>query len=461
MVTVQKEVNERFEEFIFNWQSNKYLLVGGYGSSKSYHAALKIVLKLLGEKRTALVVREVYETHKDSTYSLFVEIIDSLGRLDDTGKRKIAKGKIRPKESPYELRFSNGSKIIFKGMDKPAKLKSINNISLIWLEECSEIKYEGFKELLGRLRHPTLDLHIILTTNPVSQDNWTFLHFFYDDLEERFVLDDEDLYVKKTIQIGDTYYHHSTADDNMFLPQSYIDQLEEMKEYDPDLHRIARHGRFGVNGTLVLPQLRTASYDEVMVEIHNSKNIRYFNGLDFGFVESYNSLSKMAIDTEKQYLYVYGEYYEKGLTDPEILADLREHLELGEYKDGRVYGGERVTADNEPKSIAYYRKSGVNMVSARKGPNTRIQNTKKVKRFKKIIIADTCKNHIRELKTLTFKKDKNGKIIEDEFNIDPHTFSSIWYGIESYHVVDLKDDEQKKGDGTKRRPKRERRRRNG
>jgi len=43
-------------------------------------------------------------------------------------------------------------------MDKPEKLKSINNISLIWLEECSEIKYAGFKELLGCLRHPTLDL---------------------------------------------------------------------------------------------------------------------------------------------------------------------------------------------------------------------------------------------------------------------------------------------------------------
>ncbi|WP_369823592.1 phage terminase large subunit [Sporosarcina sp. P7] len=30
-----------------------------------------------------------------------------------------------------------------------------------------------------------------------------------------------------------------TADDNLFLPDSYIEQLEEMKEYDPDLHRIA------------------------------------------------------------------------------------------------------------------------------------------------------------------------------------------------------------------------------
>jgi len=30
--------------------------------------ALKILIKLLEEKRTALVVREVYDTHSDSTF---------------------------------------------------------------------------------------------------------------------------------------------------------------------------------------------------------------------------------------------------------------------------------------------------------------------------------------------------------------------------------------------------------
>ena len=54
-----KEVNPHFEDFIFNWEHKTYLLVGGYGSSKSYHVALKILLKLLQERRTCLVVREV------------------------------------------------------------------------------------------------------------------------------------------------------------------------------------------------------------------------------------------------------------------------------------------------------------------------------------------------------------------------------------------------------------------
>nr|WP_309101696.1 PBSX family phage terminase large subunit [Fredinandcohnia onubensis] len=422
-----KEVNPRFEDFLFDWNQKFQFLMGGYGSSKSYHVALKIILKLLSEKRKALVIREVYDTHKDSTFSLFTEIIEDLGLLDDSGRKKIAKGKIRPKESPYELRFSNGSRIIFKGMDKPAKLKSINNVSLIWLEECSEVKYEGFKELLGRLRHPTLKLHMILSTNPIGEDNWTYLHFFKDEENERFVLDDNDLYEQGTVIVGETFYHHSTADDNLFLPQSYIEQLDEIKEYDPDLHRVARLGRYGVNGIRVLPQFEVKPHKEVMEAINDIDKPVLKNGLDFGFVESYNAFVRMAIDHERKYLYIFDQYYKRGLTDVELADELEPYKKL------------IIKADSaEPKTIAYFRQRRFRVIGAKKGPGSRLQNTKKIKRFKKIICSDACPDVIRELKNLTFAKDKNGKMIEDEFNIDPHTFSAIWYGLDDYEVASLK-----------------------
>lgn len=240
---IEKEVNPHFEDFIFDWICKFYFLVGGYGSSKSYHVALKLILKLLEEKRTALVVREVYDTIRDSCFSLFEEIITEM-ELDN---------RIKCITSPMQIRFPNGSKIIFKGMDKPAKLKSINNVSIIWIEECSEVKYAGFKELLGRLRHPSLKLHMILSTNPVSKNNWCYKHFFMDTKKKIFILDDKELYKNRIIIKNNTYYHHSLADDNLFLPKTYIEQLDELKTYDIDLYRIARRGRFGVNGRKVLP----------------------------------------------------------------------------------------------------------------------------------------------------------------------------------------------------------------
>lgn len=397
-----KDVNPHFDDFLFDWSTKFQFLVGGYGSSKSYHVALKIILKLLEEKRTALVVREVYDTHRDSTFSLLSELIEDL---------EIAHV-VRVTGSPMQIKFPNGSKIIFKGMDKPAKLKSINNVSLIWLEECSEIKYEGFKELLGRLRHPTLPLHMILSTNPVSKDNWSYLHFFQDEEAQRFILDDERLYEERTIITNNTYYHHSTADDNKFLPESYVEQLEEMKEYDIDLYRIARRGRFGINGKRVLPQFEVQPHEKVLAMMNEINMPMNFVGMDFGFEESYNAVLRMTVDVEKRWLFIYWEYYKNKQTDDETAEDLKEFIQTRE----------RIIADSaEPKTIRYFKKMGFNMKPAKKFQGSRLSNTKKMKRFKRIICSDECKNTIRELKTLTYAVDKKGKRIDDEFNIDPHT----------------------------------------
>ena len=61
-----------------------------------------------------------------------------------------------------------------------------------------------------------------------------------------------------------------------------------------------------------------------------------------------------------------------------------------------------------------------------------------MKRFKRIICSPKCKNTIRELRDLTYKKDAKGKIWYDEFNIDPHTFSALWYALDNYTVADYK-----------------------
>ncbi len=417
-IKTHKEINYHFHDFIDDWNSKFYFLVGGYGSSKSYHVALKLVLKLLKEKRKALVVREVFDTHRDSTFSLLCEIISSLN-LEAYAVAIV---------SPMQIRFKNGSKIIFKGMDRPEKLKSINDVTIVWLEECSEIKYAGFKEILGRLRHPTLSLHFILSTNPVEKNNWTYKRFFIDEENNLITLDDEQLYRERTIVLGNTYYHHSTVDDNKFVQQDYIDQLNELKHYDPDLYRIARYGRFGVNGVKVLPQFETAPHEAVLQAVGKCKLKRV--GMDFGFEESFNAIVRVAVNETEKILYIYYEYYKNKMTDDKTA------VEIGEFKDS----GEVIHADcAEPKTIRYYNQQGFRMTPCTKFAGSRLANIKKVKRFKKIICSEECKNVIRELSSLTYAKDRNGNLIDDEFNIDPHTFSAVWYALDGYEVADLKE----------------------
>jgi len=210
-----------------------------------------------------------------------------------------------------------------------------------------------------------------------------------------------------------------------------IVQLDEMKEYDPDLYRVARLGRFGINGVKVLPQFEVKAHAEIM-EFINSKQpfLTFRAGMDFGFEESYNALIRVAIDKQHKHLYIYYEYYKNKMTDDKTA------IEISEFKETK----ERIRADSaEPKTIEFFSQQGFNMVAAQKFQGSRLQYTKKIKRFKKIFCSDRCENTIFELQTLTYKKNKNDEVIPDEFSIDPHTLSAIWYALDDYEVSDLKD----------------------
>ena len=444
---VTKAVSPAFEDYIFDWDYETYLTIGGYGSGKSYHNAFKIILKLLEEKRKALVVREVYDTIQESCYDLFVEILSDMNMFtDDYNMWRKKKTKVLGLKSPLRFKFPNGSQIIFRGMDKPTKVKSINGVSIVWLEECSEIKYDGYKELLGRIRTPNVSMHFILSCNPVGRENWIYQHFFKhtdDNGETKVMLDESKFYEKKVIVKNGVYYHHSTVDDNPWAPWQYIKRLDQLKDYDYPLYLVARFGMFGPTGTRVLPQFNIAKNPEQFKKaIQKIGFENHYFGFDFGFEESFNAVVSMAVDLKNSILYIYDEIYMNHITDPEF-ANQPEMQRLRRKLNDLNNAGynKMLIADNEdPKAIAYYKQNGFKIRACRnKFAGSRLSNTRKVKRFKKIVVSPKCKNTIRELKDLTYKKDSKGNVIYDQFNIDPHTFSAIWYALDTVTVADLKD----------------------
>ena len=444
---ITKAVSPAFEDFIFNWDYEQYLLIGGYGSGKSYHVAFKIILKLLEEKRKALVIREVYDTIYESCYSLIAEILDDMKLLTHDKKEfNSRKEKVLALKSPLRFIFKNGSQIIFKGMDKPEKVKSINDVSIVWLEECSEIKFEGYKELLGRIRTPNVSMHFILSCNPVNRENWVYRHFFVqldDSGNEKVIVEENKFYDKRCIVKNNTYYHHSTVDDNPWSPWQYIKRLDDLRNYDYPLYMVARFGRFGASGTRVLPQFKIAKDPRIFKMNINRLGVenQYF-GFDFGFEESYNAVLSMSVDSQRGILYVWDEIYMNHITDDKF-ANQPEMQKLKErIKRYNEQGyNKMIVADNEdPKAISYYRQCGFQIRACRnKFAGSRLSNTRKVKRFKKIVVSPKCKNTIRELKDLTYKKDAKGNVVYDEFNIDPHTFSAIWYALDTVTVADVKE----------------------
>lgn len=442
-MNVDLQVSSRFMSFLNDWDYEKYLLVGGYGSGKSDVIVTKLVLKLLQEKRTVLVTRAVYNTIKDSCFSLFKKVLTRMNMLSDQiPSRNYDTGKVIAVQSPLEIRFPNGSKVLFRGTDDPEKLKSIDGVSIAWMEECSEMAYAAYKEILGRVREPGVTCHFILSCNPVGKENWVYQNFFVhmdDKGKEHVIQDPEQLYKRRTLvnPKNGVYYHHSVPDDNPFLPQSYIKRLDELRFTDPKLWVVARWGRFGANGVRVLPNFCVAKDATKFRNAIADIPARYhFFGLDFGFETSYNALMACAVDDDNKILYIYDEVYMNHITDDKF-CKLPEVLRI----NARAVNCDKpIAADAaEPKTIQYYRQQGFRMYGAKKYAGSRLQNTKKLKRFRKIICSPKCSNCIRELKDLTYKKDSRGNVIYDTFNIDPHTMSALWYALDTYTVSDLKD----------------------
>lgn len=442
-IRIIQHVSPRFEKYVYDWSCSVYLLFGGYGSGKSYQTALKIIIKLYQEKRKCLVCRNHYTDIEQSCYDLFCEILRNWGLLVEKNPRaRNAGNKVIARSSPLSLTFPNGSKIIFRGLDNIPDIKSINDVSIVWIEEASDVPYAAYKELLGRIRHPDLSMHFILTTNPAQYSNWIYTHFFkrLDDRGNEVVKCDEfEVYENHTVVRDNTYYHHSTVDDNPYSPDDYIRRLEDMKETDEYLYMVARKGMFGSVGTRVLPQFEIMKHEDVMNHVTNIDYDMRFTGMDFGFETSYNAVLRMGVDDVNKVLYIYDEIYQNKVTDdvfaehPKMKALKREQQKL---KDNGVRYNPIVADSADPKAIRFYFRQGFDIRGAKKRKYSNIAHIRRVKRFRRIVCSTNCINTIRELRDLAYFTDKSGNIIDDKFSIDAHTFDALKYGTEDYLVTD-------------------------
>lgn len=422
------EVNKAFKYVSQTWDFKILLCIGSYGSGKSHEMFTKVAIKAAIEKRKILVVRKEYNTLKESC---FADLEDAIERI---GQNKKFKTTVSPL---HILNKKNKSRVIFRGLDKVRKIKSIKDIDLIIVEEADEISIEELKELIKRLRTNKVKTHMILMCNPVSRRSSIYKYFFKDlgfneeELYEKKLLVKETL-IKDDITGEEELYrilvHHSTYKDNNFLPLSFKHELETEK--DPRLRRIGTEGKFGADGELVL---YNAVFEKNVFERYVngkiSSNMK-FVGLDWGFVTSYNALIRCAINEEANELYIYWEYYKKDRTNSQIQQDIEE------FKTTR----EKIRADNaEPKTIREFKNEGFNIIGADKGPGSVKEGVRKLRSFKRIIIdSERCRNAKNEAEDWCFEKDMDGEIIEDEFTIDPHAWDAVRYAIENYKVKTTK-----------------------
>lgn len=366
---------------------------GGAGSGKSVFAVQKLILKMLKyPNRTLLVIRKVSASLRDSIYQEFITHLTKFGLIDYC----------KVMGSSMTIILPNEAKIIFKGIDDPEKLKSISGIDDIMIEEATELTLDDFTQLNLRLRSKAENQQITLCFNPVSKVNWCYKHWFENGTPEN------------TVVVHTTWVH------NKFLPQSYIDSLEQMKKSNPVYYKIYAEGKFATLSKLVYENWTVKDFDWRLV--HKGGQTRALFGLDFGYINDPTAFICTLVDEQNKRLYIFDEHYEKGLLNDEIARVIKD----------KGYSKEIITADSaEQKSIEEIRKAGIQRIRpARKGKDSVLNGIQYVNQYE-IIVHPSCTNTITELENYCWAKDKatNEYINKPEDNFN-HILDALRYALE-------------------------------
>ena len=374
--------------YVRDYDTRFNVYYGGAGSGKSHFVAQKLVLKCLQYKRKLLVIRKVGNTLKESVWAMFLKLLYQMPQVI----KNINK-------SDFTIELINGSVLLFKGLDDPEKIKSIEGITDIIVEEASELTEDDFDQLNLRLRAKSGMLQIHLMFNPVSKANWVYRRFFENGTPE------------------DTVIVHTTYKDNIHLPKEYIDSLMRLERTNPAYYKIYVLGDFATLDKLVFP-VKTIK----LISEEEYENALFWIGMDFGYTNDPTAITWGYCDPMNKILYITGEYNKKGMTNDVISETLKN---LG-------FAKERIIADAaEPKSIAEIRKSGIiRIVGAAKGPDSVKNGIDRIQRYD-IIIDERCVNTIEEFENYTWKKDKKtGEYINEPIDTFNHHIDSIRYGTQ-------------------------------
>ena len=363
---------------------------GGAGSGKSYGAAQKILLKALKYRRKVLVIRKIQRTIKDSIWALLISHLHASGYYDIC----------RVNRSDFEIELPNGSIFIFKGLDDPEKIKSIDGITDIVIEEATELTEDDFTQLNLRLRALVDYLQIYLMFNPISKKNWVYDYFFVRTLPLNVKI------IKTTYQ------------DNKFLSDEYRAELERLKDRNPAYYRIYCLGEFATLDKLVFPVYQTKIVSET-----ETQGLKRWIGLDFGYINDPSAIVWGFIDTIKKRIFVTGEYVKCGMKNNEIADTM---TDLGLHKD-KSYGD-----CAERKSIDEIKDKGVNIEPTEKGKDSIIHGIQWIQQYE-LIVDERCFKVIEELENYTWKKDKKtGEYINEPVDAFNHTIDAIRYGLNKY-----------------------------
>ncbi|MEC4566760.1 PBSX family phage terminase large subunit [Paenibacillus sp. CMAA1739] len=404
-VKISEKVTPHFQTFWRVSNSHKYLkhvLKGGRGSGKSAHIGLKIIKDMMKYPVTTLCVRKVARTLEESVFEQLKEAIEILGVSEYW----------RVVKSPLQLVYiPRGNKIIFRGADDPAKIKSIKMskfpIAFLWIEEMAEFKNED--------EVSTIEKSILRAKLP----DGLFYAFYYSynppKRKQNWV---NKLYESQFIP-ANTYVHHSTYLNNPYLSEESIEEAEEMKRTRFQRYEWEYLGKAIGSGVVPFDNLtfRTITDEEVK----SFDNIR--QGNDWGYGVDPLAFVRWHYDKTRRRIYALDEVYGVKISN----------RELGEKLKKKKYDQQLTIADNaEPKSVDELKMQlHCRFKGAKKGPGSVEYGEKWLDDLEEIVIDPArTPNIAREFENIDYQTDADGNPRTRLDDKDNHTIDATRYAFE-------------------------------
>lgn len=378
---------------LFDYSNRWEIHKGSAGSGKSVFVTQKLIIRACNERIRIVVSRRTGATLRNTCFSLFKEVL--------TKWRLTPFMKIR--ESDFNIRFPNGSEIIFMGLDEETKLLSLNNIGTIWIEEAFEVPKAIVEQLNLRLRGNNDNLQIILTFNPISKNHWLY-DFCEVNPPSSFI------------------YTHTTYKDNPFLNDEYIRELEELYTRNPARARIFCDGEWGVDSEgLVITNWKQEEFDAMELA---SKGYEHRVGMDLGWIDK-SAIIDSLYDRDNKTIYVFNEFYKSGCQLSELANAI---FDMNLHKT-------KIFVDAaEPRSIQYFKSEGIRAEACAKGKDS-VKAGLMFLQDHLIVVHPKCKNFITELENFSYIKSKQtGEWTEDTTHEWSHAIDACRYGYSDIYT---------------------------
>lgn len=400
-VNIANLIAPSFDEVFFDVEQHLhtfYLLAGGRGSAKSsFVGGIRIPVSVMEDPNIhAVVIRKVGNTIKNSVLPQIVWGLEQLGVLD----------KFRVKLSPPEITYKKtGQKILFFGLDDPAKVKSIKlpfgYVGIVWFEELDQFSgMEEIRNVLQSLLRGGPSYQVFGTYNPPkSRNSW---------VNEEILVDDPDRLV-----------HHSTylTVPREWLGPQFLAEAEKLKAKNEMAYRHEYLGEVTGTGGAVFENVKELPMNDELVGNFD----RLYYGLDFGFAVDPLAFVSMYYDAKHEDLYVFDEIYQQKLTNSQAAKMIRKKADTRE-----------IIADSaEPKSIKEMRDCGLHINGARKGPDSVDHGVKWLQDRAHIYIDKRrCPNTYREFISYEYERNRQGQFISAYPDKDNHAIDAVRYGME-------------------------------